>query len=115
MPFIGELTLDFCDRSTSGATRADVEAALAQTPRQRDWFLTLTRSNEEFIDVVLEDDATYFVHWQENGKEMSSASPVPEDRIAAMVLAFYEHMPGWQSGLDWQEVGHKRGLLGFLR
>jgi len=115
MAFVGELTLDFCDRSMPSATRADVEAALAESPRQKDWFLTLERANEEFIDVVLEEDGTYFVHWLENGKEMRSARPVPEGRIADMVLAFYEHLPGWQDGLDWEEARKKRGLLDFLR
>jgi hypothetical protein len=115
MPFIGELTLDFCDRSTPSATRADVEAALAEAPRKADWYLTLTRANEEFIDVVLEEDGTYFVHWLENGKEMRAAGPVLEERVAEMALAFYEHLPGWQAGLEWEEVRKKKGLLDFLR
>jgi hypothetical protein len=114
VPFIGELILDFCDRSTPSAMRADVEAALAETPRNTDWYLTLTRANEEFLDVVLEEDGTYFVHWLENDKEMN-ATAVPPERIADMVLAFYEHLPGWQSGIEWQDAKRKRGLLDFLR
>ncbi len=43
------------------------------------------------------------------------ASPVPEARIAEMVLAFCERLPGWQSGIDWQDARPRRGLLGFLR
>ena len=114
MPFIGELTLDFCDRSIASATRADVEAALAETPRNADWYLTLTRANEDFLDIVLEEDGSYFVHWLEDGKEMK-ADAVPQERIADMALAFFEHLPGWQSGIEWQEAKRKRGLLDFLR
>lgn len=115
MPFLGELTLEFCDQATPGASREDVERALAVTPRSpRDWFLTLTRANDEYVDVTLDDDGSFFIQCEEDGKKWVCESPLTEELVATLVLAFYEHERDWRSRTAWRELKRKRGLLDFL-
>jgi hypothetical protein len=116
MPFIGELTLEFCDRETVGPSREELVQALRATPRSaHDWYLTLTRTNGEYIDVLVTEDASFEIQCLEDGKKMLSTASVDEAMLEALVLAFFDHDRNWKGATAWRELPSRRGLPGLFR
>jgi len=117
MPFVGELEMEFCDQVTSSVTKEDIVRAVHEQPRDaRDWFLTLTRPNEDYMDATMSEDGTGFeLRCGENGKTVSSASPVDEALLEALMLSFFEHDNLWRGQCKWVEQAPKRGILDFFR
>ena len=114
MPFIGTLTLEFCDVDTEDASLDDVLAAARVTPRDvRDWFLTLSRPNEDYMDVTLNEDGTFHVQYGEGGKHWIADSPVGQELLESLLASFYEHDNQWKQRCNWKEP-KKGGILGFL-
>ena len=115
MPFIGEITLEFCDVATQGASMEDVVRAARATPRNAElWFLTLTRPNEDFMDVTLNADGTFHVQCGEGESRRLNDSPVDEALMESLLVSFYEHDNLWKQRCAWKEP-KKRGLLDFFR
>ena len=117
MPFIGEITLEFCDEATPSVTKEDLVRAVRRQPRDvRDWFLTLTRSNDDYMDATMADDGTHFtLRCGENGKTVASASPIDEALLESLLVSFYEHDNLWRRQCTWAEQpAKKRFSLGDL-
>ena len=112
MPFIGELELEFCDETTPSVTKEDLVRAVHRTPRDvRDWFLTLSRANEDYMDATMADDGIHFeVRCGENGKTVASASPIDEALLESLVLSFFEHDNLWREQCTWVEKPVKKGF-----
>ncbi len=118
MPFLAEITLDCCDVETQGASREEVVGAARRKPRDaRDWYLTLTRGEEEFMDATMEDDSTFGVRCLEDGKKYQTATAIGEELLEPLLLSFYEHDRTWRALCAWEEMPDKRklGLKGLFK
>jgi hypothetical protein len=112
MPFIGELELEFCDQTTPSVTKEILVSAVHRTPREvRDWFLTLRRANDEYMDATMADDGVHFeIRCSEGGKTVASASPIDEALLESLVLSFYEHDNLWRQQCTWVDRPVKKGF-----
>jgi hypothetical protein len=116
MPFLAELTLEFCDVETRGVSREEVVRAAREKPRDpHDWFLTLTRGEEEYMDSTLEDETTFSVRCKEDGKQYRTVAGIREELLEPLFLSFYEHDRAWKTLCAWEELPGKRAFsLGNL-
>jgi hypothetical protein len=114
MPFIGELTMEFCDQATEGVSLEDLVAAARLTPRGPDWFLTLSRPGEDFMDAVLDENGAVTIQCSEAGTRWLSDGPIDEALLESLFVSFYEHDNLWKQRCAWKEP-KKRGLLDFFR
>ena len=97
-----ETALEFCDEAiSSGATREDLKAVLGRKPRTEDWFLTLTRSNDDFMDATLGDEGTFAVQCRENGKAYRATSVVDEALLESLLVSFLERDDSWSRQCKW--------------
>ena len=110
MPFIGELELDFCDETTPSVTRETLVAAVHRRPRDtRDWYLTLSRANEEYMDATMADDGVHFtIRCREGEKTMASSGDIDEALLESLFVSFFEHDHLWRQECTWTELPSKR-------
>ena len=71
----------------------DIAAALAG-PRDDDWYLTLHRGEDDYMDVMI-DAGELWVECEENGRFLQARSYVDEAAVKDMLLAFREGGAGW--------------------
>ena len=114
MPFLAELTMEFCDVETKGVTRDEVVRAARQKPRDpHDWFLTLRRGDddhEEYMDSTMDGGTTFTLRVLEDGKKYQTAAALPEELLEPLFTSFYEHDRAWKTLCAWEEVPEKRGF-----
>jgi hypothetical protein len=117
MAFIGELELEFCDETTPSCTKDDLVRAVHRQPRDaRDWYLTVRRSNEDYIDATIAEDGGGFeIRCRENGKTLASSGPVDEALLESLLVSFFEHDNLWREQCTWTEPPAKRGLMDFFK
>jgi hypothetical protein len=112
MPFLAEIRMEFCDVETKGVSREEIVRAARQKPRDpHDWFLTLTRGdddNEEYMDSTMEDDSTFSVRVREDGKRYETAAGIGEELLEPLFVSFYEHDRAWKALCAWEEIPEKR-------
>ena len=110
MPFLGTITLEFCDPAREDASKEAVLEAAGRTPRDvDDWFLTLTRPNEDFLDCTMNDEATFHVHWCEGEKRFFSDA-VDEALLVRLVDSYFENDGAWKTMCGWKERKKKTFL-----
>jgi len=108
MPFLAEITMECCDVETKGVSREEIVRAAQQKPRDtRDWFLTLRRGEDEYMDATMEDDATFSLRCFEDGMKHQTAAPIGEELLEPLFLSFYEHDRAWKTLCAWQEMPQK--------
>jgi len=109
MPFIGEIELEFCDVETKAATRDDVIQAVHTQPRDvRDWFLTLRRPDENYMDATMEDEKTFSVRYSDHGQTYASAGAIDEVLLESLLLSFYDNDRAWKTLCAWNEIVKKK-------
>jgi Protein of unknown function (DUF3592) len=87
------------------ATKEDVERALARQPRADDWYLSLSRPNDDYMDVYLED-GTLQVQCEESGRTLNSASAVDEAILKSLLLSFLARDDSWSTQCKWEMPPH---------
>jgi len=112
MPFLGTLTLEYCDTTTGDVGKDAVLEAARRTPRDvDDWFLTLTRANEDYMDSTMNADGTFRVQYSEGlgkaEKVLIAASPVDEELLVKLLASYYENDGGWKTMCEWKAPGKK--------
>jgi len=107
-------TLDFDGRSTEVPTDEDIAAALA-APRDTDFFLALYRGEEDYMDVMVEDEGLW-VECEEDGKFLCARSFVDDEAVRAMLVAFRDGKPGWRDLAAWGDPAKPaaRGVPPFV-
>ncbi|HSS27876.1 MAG TPA: hypothetical protein VLL50_07965 [Usitatibacter sp.] len=108
MPFLGTITLEYCDTATDDASKDAVMEAARRTPRDLDdWFLTLTRANEDYMDSTMNEDGTFRVQYSEGQgaaeKVLIADSPVDEELLVKLLDSYYENDGGWKAMCAWKE------------
>ena len=111
MPFLGTLTLEYCDTATDDVGKDAVMEAARRTPRDLDdWFLTLTRPNEDYMDATMNADGTFRVQYSEgqgSAEKVMIASPVDEELLVRLLDSYYENDGGWKTMCEWREPRKK--------
>jgi uncharacterized protein DUF3592 len=95
--------LEYCDEEITAATQEDLARALARQPRGEDWYLALTRANDDCMDATLNDDGTFQVGCEENGKIYESSSVVDEPLLAALLTSFLARDDSWTRLCKWEQ------------
>jgi hypothetical protein len=110
MPFIGELELEFCDETTPSVTREDLVRAVHRQPRDvRDWYLTLRRGKDDYMDATMADDGVHFeLRCAEKGKTLASSGAIDEALLETLFVSFFEHDNLWRQQCAWAELPAKR-------
>ena len=107
MPFLGTITLEYCDTATDDASKEAVMEAARRTPRDvDDWFLTLTRANEDYMDSTMNADGTFRVQFSEGqGKDekVLIADSVDEELLVKLLDSYYENDRAWKTMCEWKE------------
>lgn len=91
--------LEVAGRTTEDPNDQDIAAALA-APRDADFFLTLHRGEEDYMDVMVEDGSLW-VECNEGGTFLRARSFVDEEAAQAMLVAFRDGKPGWRDLAAW--------------
>ena len=114
MPFLGTITLEYCDTATEDASKEAVMEAARRTPRDvDDWFLTLTRSNEDYLDSTMNADGTFRVQFSEGlgpAEKVMICDAVDEEVLVRLVESYYENDGGWKTMCAWKQYKKKSFL-----
>jgi hypothetical protein len=111
MRFAGELTLDFCEVETLEASREDVERAARTAPRDEDtWYMTLTRSDDEWMDATMHGDGIFGVRCGEAGGGVVECTGIDAQKLEAVFVSFYEGDPAWKSLCEWKPRRPEKGF-----
>jgi hypothetical protein len=107
MPFLGTITLEYCDTATDDASKDAVLEAARRTPRDvDDWFLTLTRANEDYLDSTMNADASFRVQYSEGrgaAEKVMICDSVDEETLVRLLDSYYENDGGWKTMCAWHE------------
>ena len=110
MRFAGELTLDFCEIETTAVSREGVESAARTTPRDGDdWYMTLTRSDDEWMDATMDDEARFGVRCGEAGNVVE-CSGIDAQKLEAVFVSFYEGDHAWKAMCEWKPKPKEKGF-----
>ncbi|HEX4782617.1 MAG TPA: hypothetical protein VH301_17805 [Usitatibacter sp.] len=112
MPFLGTITLEFCDTATQDAGKDAVLEAARRKPRDLDdWFLTLTRSNEDYMDATMNADGSFRVQCSDGlgkaEKVLVADSPVDEELLLKLLDSYYENDGAWKALCAWKAPAKK--------
>ena len=112
MPFIGTITMEYCDTATEDVSLERVLEAARAGRLEGDWFLTLTRANEDFMDVTVNEDKSLHLVCGEDDERLvcESADPAILERL---LTSFYDHDKSWKALCAWHPP-KKKGLLDRL-
>src|SRR6185312_636421 len=108
MHFLGTVTMEYCDTATDDVGKDAVLEAARRTPRDLDnWFLTLTRPNEDYMDATMNAGGTFRVQFSEGrdkAEKVLIAEPrVDEELLVRLLDSDYENDGGWKTMCAWQE------------
>ena len=107
MPFLGTVTMEYCDTATDDVGKEAVMEAARRTPRDLDdWFLTLTRPNDDYMDATMNADGTFRVQYSEGqgpAEKVMIASPVDEELLVKLLESYYENDGAWKTMCAWKE------------
>jgi hypothetical protein len=110
MRFAGELTLDFCEIETKDASREDVERAARTEPRDEEtWYMTLTRSEDEWMDATLHGPAIFGVRCGEAGGSVLECTGLDARQLEAAFVSFYEGNHAWKTLCEWKPRREEKG------
>ena len=109
--FAGELTLDFCEVETKAVSLDDIVKAARTEPRDvDDWYMTLTRDDDHWMDATMDDATLFGVRCEEGGKVVE-CSGIDATKLEAVFVSFYEGGGAWKTICDWREKKKKEGFL----
>jgi hypothetical protein len=80
-------------------TAADIAAAV-DGPRGEDFFITLHRGDDDYMDVTL-DEGELWVETEDGGKILEARSHVDTEAAKQMLTAFAEGRPEWRDLAAW--------------
>ena len=86
-------------------TPEDVARAL-EGPRDDDWFVTLTRDNEDYMDAMI-DQGDLWIESTTDDEFVQAISHVDEAAAKALFQSFYEGGDGWRDLALWKEPAGK--------
>ena len=115
MPFLGTVTMEYCDTATNDVGKDAVMEAARRTPRDLDdWFLTLTRPNDDYLDATMNGDGSFRVQYSEGQgaaeKTLIADAPVDEVLLGRLLDSYYENDGGWKTMCAWKEPRKKSFL-----
>src|SRR5262249_4856894 len=84
-------------------TPEDLERVLARQPRDDDWFVTVTRPNDDCIDATILDGGGYCVAVEENGRSHSTKNAIDDATLKALFLSFLAGDDSWSRLCQWEE------------
>ena len=100
----GDAELEFCDEVvSSAATKEDIERAVERQPRSEVWYLTLTRSNDDYMDVSVKDDGTFEIECDVE-RPQRSASVIDEALLKSLLLSFLDGDDSWSRQCKWIDL-----------
>jgi len=101
--FAGELSLEFCDVETTAVSRDEIVKAARTTPRDpHDWFMTLRRDDDHWMDATMDDDTPFGIRYGEGGKTYE-VSGLDAEKVEAAFVSFYENDGAWRTLCAWKE------------
>jgi hypothetical protein len=112
MQFLGTVRMESCDTTTEDASLEQVLEAAGTGPLDEDWFLTLTRANEDFLDISVNDDGSLHVVCDSDDDRLICEAADP-GLVKELARSFYAHDNAWKQLCEWQPP-KKKGLLGRL-
>ena len=107
--FAGELTLDFREVETKSVSRDDVVKAARTVPRDpHDWYMTLTRDDDHWMDATMDDDTLFGVRCGEGGGKVVECSGIDAQKLEAVFVSFYEGDGEWRRLCTWTAKPEKK-------
>jgi hypothetical protein len=93
-------TLEIGDDVVSSPTADDIERAL-QRPRDDEWYLCLTRPNDDSMDVFILADGSFQVECDANDQDLRAASAIDEALLKSLLLSFLAGDDSWSRQCQW--------------
>lgn len=99
------MLLETAGNKNEAPTPEDVARAL-EGPRDDDWFVTLTRDNEDYMDAMI-DHGDLWIECVTDDEFVQAISHIDEAAAKAIFQAFYEGGDGWRDLALWKEPAAK--------
>jgi len=99
------MLLETGETKNEAPTPEDVARAL-EGPRDDDWFVTLTRDNEDSMDAMI-DSGDLWIECSTDDEFVQAISHIDEAAAKAIFQSFYEGGDGWRDLALWKEPGGK--------
>jgi len=96
-----QTTLEHAGRKIENPTDADIASAI-EGPRDDDWFLSLYRGEDDFMEVMI-DAGELWVETEVDGRYLQARSHVDEAAVKAMLAAFRDGAETWRDLAAWRE------------
>jgi len=100
-PAAPALLLDTGGVETREPTDDDIERAL-MAPRDDDWYVTLWRGEDDFIEAML-DSGELWVECEQGGRFLQARSHVDDATVKSMFFSFREGTGAWRDLAAWTE------------
>jgi len=103
--------MDFCEVETRDVSPEQIRAAARMQPRDSDdWYMTLTRGEDDFMDATIDLDGKIGLRCSEGGRKFATSSGVGEETLESLMLSFYERDGRWRQLCKWDEAPEKRSF-----
>jgi len=96
-----QTTLEHAGRTIDNPTDADIAEAI-EGPRDADWFLSLSRGEDDFMEVMV-DAGELWVETEVEGRYLQARSHVDEAAVKTMLSAFRDGAETWRDLAAWRE------------
>src|SRR5262245_47016596 len=100
------MELSFNDKVTADPSADDIRQAMAATPRDDDWYLTLEAEDESMIDVVVDTGGAFKVTASIGGRDLE-AGGLDADQVKDVLLKFRARDASWAKAPFWKPERHK--------
>ena len=97
-----ETVLEVDGKDAREQPTVDDLAQAVDGPRGEDWFITLHRGDDDYMDVG-EYPEGFVIHGEEGDKAFESRSHIGPEAVKAMLVAFAEGRPEWRDMAAWGE------------
>lgn len=109
MPFLGTITMEYCDTATEDVSLDQVLEAARKPITGEDWFITLTRANDDFVDATVHEDGRLHLVCDSDNERLVCESADPAV-LEGVLRSFYDHDKAWKGLCEWRPP-KKKGLL----
>jgi hypothetical protein len=96
-----DTTLDHGGTTTENPTDADI-ARIMEGPRDNDFFLSLYRGEDDFMEVMI-DAGELWVETEVEGRFVQARSHLDESTVKAMLVSFRDGTENWRDLALWKE------------
>jgi len=96
-----DTTLDHAGQTIENPTDADIDRILAE-PRDDDWFLSLYRGGDDFMEVMI-DAGDLWVETEVEGRFLQARSQIDQAVVRSMLLSFRDGDNAWRDLALWKE------------